>query len=91
MHVTETTAESNQVMVLRFNCPMPATAVDELKSLSPSDTQLFANYLGSRLRTLGKLYHTGQFASREEKGRLYNNWGQEMVSRNRCLAIYSLH
>src|SRR5271155_3096931 len=91
MHMTDTTAESNQVVVLRFNCPMPGMAVDKLKCLSHSDTQQFANYLGSHLRTLGKLSYTGHFASPEEKRRLYNNWGQEMVSRNCFLVIYSLH
>ena len=66
---------------------MPETPMDELKSLSYSDMQRFANYLGSRLRTIAKLYHTGEFASPEEKKQLYNNWRQELVGLHHFLII----
>jgi hypothetical protein len=61
---------------------MSGTPLDELKRLSHSDTQRFANYLGSRLRTIGKVYYTRDFGSPAEKMTLYNNWGQELVSLN---------
>jgi hypothetical protein len=56
--------------------------LDELKSLSHSDTQRFANYLGSRLRTIAKVYYTGDFSWPEEKMQMYNGWGRELVSHN---------
>jgi len=61
---------------------MPRTPLDELKSLGHSDTQHFANYLGSHLRTIAKLYCTGDFSWPEEKMQMYNRWGQELVSHN---------
>ena len=58
----------------------PQTAMDQLKSMSQSDIQRFANYLGSRLRTIAKVYYTRVFASPEEKIQTYNNWRKELVS-----------
>ena len=60
--------------------------MDELKSLSYSDMQRFANYLGSHLRTIAKLYHTGEFVSPEEK-KQNNNWRQELVGLHHFLII----
>jgi hypothetical protein len=54
--------------------------MDELKSLSHSDTQRFANYLGSRLRTIGKIYYTRDFPSAEQKLQTFHNWRKELVS-----------
>jgi hypothetical protein len=58
---------------------MPTTPMDQLKAMSHSDIQRFANYIGSRLRTIAKVYHTRVFASPEQKIQLYNTWEQELV------------
>jgi len=80
----------SSIHVTDTHCTMPQTPLDELKSLSHSDTQKFANYLGSRLRTIAKVYYTRKFATPEEKMQVYNNWGQELVSDHDPLNIYPL-
>jgi hypothetical protein len=67
---------------------MPTTPMDQLKAMSHSDIQRFANYLGSRLRTIAKVYHTRVFASPEQKIQLYNTWEQELVGYHLFLFLY---
>lgn len=59
---------------------MPQTAMEELKAMSHSDVQRFSNYLGSRLRTIGKVYHTRNFSSIDQKIQVFHNWRKELVS-----------
>jgi len=67
---------------------MPPNVRDELKLMCHSDMQRFANYLGSRLRTIAKVYHTRVFASPEQKIQLYNTWEQELVGYHLFLFLY---
>ena len=67
--------------------PLTRTALNELKLLSPRDAQRFANYIGSRLRTIGKIFHEGRVSSGET---YFKNWSEEMVrSDHKCYE--SLH
>lgn len=90
IHVTQSDGNDTVLLKLEPHHTMNGTPLEELKSLSHSDKQLFVNYLGSRLRTSAKVYHTGHFASLEEQKKVQTNWASELVSHYQSFIIHWL-
>jgi hypothetical protein len=57
-----------------------SSGLPEIKKLSPRQGQEFLNYLGSRLRTAGKKFHTTKFVSEEARVAFEKKMELEFVS-----------
>jgi hypothetical protein len=57
-----------------------SSGLPELKSLSPRQGQEFLNYMGSRLRTAAKKFHTTRFDSENARVAFEKKMGTEFVS-----------
>jgi hypothetical protein len=66
--------------ILDGNRAASSSGLPELKKLSPRQGQEFLNYLGSRLRTAGRKFHTTKFVSEDARVAFEKKMEFEFVS-----------